>query len=128
MPSFLVTGDEKHRIEFEDGSWIDIRSCVTGLMRARWSKAAAVMRTKVTGNGKAAVTTTEGDFDNERFLAAMLKDIVLGWSDPSPVDVAKLSEAAVTRIREEFDRLNPAAEDEGEALGESEASSPPTTE
>lgn len=119
-PSFLVTGQETHRIEFEDGGWIDIARCVTAMQRARWSNAASTVTTKMVGKGKQAKTETDMSFDNERFLAAFLADIVKGTS-AGPIDVSQLSEAAVTRIQEEFNKLNPSLNDEQEGengLGE----------
>jgi len=118
---FLVTGEERHRIDFGDEFWIDIARSVTAMQRARWSKTATTYKTKVIGRGKKATTDSEMDFDNEAFLRAFLGDVVLAWSEPSPVDVTKLSEAAVTRIQEEFDALNPTDADEDERLGESAA-------
>jgi hypothetical protein len=121
-PGFLVTGEELHRIRFEDGSWIDIRPYVTGLQRARWSKAATKYVTKVVGKGRKARTEAEMDFDNEAFLHAMLSDIVVNTS-VGPVDVSQLREDAVTRIQREFERLNPETEEDDETLGESDAAS-----
>ena len=96
------------RVEFDDGSWIDIARSVTVMQRARWTKAATTYKTKFHGTGKKATTETDMDFDNEKFLMAFLTDIVKDTS-AGPIDVAQLSEIASTRIREEFDRLNPDA-------------------
>ncbi len=116
-PSFLVTGEEVERIEFEDGAWIDIARCVTAMQRARWSKEATTFKTKIVGSGKKRSQESDMDFDNEKFLAAFLRDIVKGWSSAEPVDVTKLAESAVTRIQEEFERLNPTIGDDEEENG-----------
>ena len=116
-PSFLVTGDEIERVEFEDGGWIDIARCVTAMQRARWSKEATVIRTKLVGAGKKAKQESEMDFDNEKFLEAFLRDIVKGWSSDAPLDVTKLSETAVTRIQDVFNGLNPSIGDDEEENG-----------
>ena len=124
--SFLVTGDEKHRIEFEDGAWIDIKRSVSGIEGARWVSASIKNKVKVTGRGKSAVSENEQTQDLAAFMTAKLTAIVAGWSEPIPVDVALLSDTAVNRIMEEFDKLNPSGEDE--ALGESESPSLPIME
>ena len=116
-PSFLVTGEETERIEFEDGGWIDIARCVTAMQRARWSKEATTYKTKVIGRGKNLKQESELDFDNEKFLSAFLRDIVKGWSSDVPVDVTKLSETAVTKIQEVFNDLNPTIGDDEEENG-----------
>ena len=116
-PSFLVTGEEIERIEFDDGGWIDIARCVTAMQRARWSKEATTFKTKIVGSGKKRKQESDMDFDNEKFLTAFLRDVVKGWSAESPLDVTKISESAVTRIQEEFERLNPTLGDEEEENG-----------
>lgn len=116
-PSFLVTGEEIERIEFEDGGWIDIARCVTAMQRARWSKEATTFKTKIVGSGKKRKQESDMDFDNEKFLTAFLTGIVKGWSSDAPLDVTKLSESAVTRIQAEFERLNPQIGDEEEENG-----------
>lgn len=126
-PIFLVTGEETHRIEFEDGSWIDIACSVTAMQRARWTKAATVYRSKIIGVGRKARTETEMDIDQEQWLTAFLTDVVMG-SSVGPIDVSQLSERAVTRIREEFERLNPTpGEEEPEELKNSDTALLPTS-
>jgi hypothetical protein len=117
--SFLVTGEETHRIEFDNGEWIDIARCVSAVQRARWSKEATVYKTKIIGVGKEAQSQTDMEFDQEKFLMAFLRDVVKG-SSRGELESAQIPEATVTRIQDEFDRLNPAlgAEEATNGLGE----------
>lgn len=125
--SFLVTGDETHRIEFEDGAWIDIRRSVTGMQGARWIKAGTQNKTTITGRGKKAVTKTEQTQDLAAFMQAKLEDLVVDTSE-GKIDVTQLSDIAVTRIFEEFDQLNPTDAKADETLGESTSPSSLITE
>jgi hypothetical protein len=126
-PSFLVDGSETHRIEFgESSEWIDIRRSVTGVQGARWVTASIQNKVKITGRGKTTVRTSEQTQDHAAFMIAKLSDIVVDTS-AGKVDVSQLSDLAVTRIFEEFDKLNPTDASEDETLGESESPSSPTT-
>ncbi len=134
-PMFLVNGDETHKIEFPDGSWVAILRAVSGIQRKRWADAAVISTTKWVTTG----TTRKGkpireqqtsvDYSQERFLAAQLRDIVTGWSADEPLDVARIRDPFTTTIVDKFDELNPSADDddEGSAMGESDAGSNPSS-
>lgn len=124
--SFLVVGDETHRIEFENGEWIDIRRSVSGIETNRWRAKAMSYKTKVSGTGKQRTTENVQEYDHSKFLEAKLEGIIVD-SSAGKLDVRRIPDATIERIEEEFANLNPADADEDQRLGESEPDSSPTT-
>lgn len=129
--NFLVRGDEIERIEFDDGAWVDIRRCLTVGERQAINKLSMRRKTRSVVDPKTRKADIQSDieFDDGAWLQSFMEKIIVAWSDETPVrseTIMQMPERMVTRIREEFERLNPDGEDE--SLGESPAGSAPTTE
>lgn len=129
--NFLVRGDETERIEFDDGAWVDIRRCLTVGERQAINKLSMRRKTRSVVDPKTRKTDIQADieFDDGAWLQSFMEKIIVDWSDETPVrpdTIMQMPEWMATRIREEFERLNPDREDE--SLGESLAGSAPTTE
>jgi hypothetical protein len=122
---FLLSGDERHRIEFDGGAWVEITPHVTVGQRQTWSKLATKTKQRIrfTRKGKKAHQEgeTEIDFDNEVFVNAMLGDIVKAWSSPSLLtaeNIKRMPEWMADRIQEVFNELNPQGGEEDDEEGD----------
>ena len=124
--NFLVRGDELHTIDLGGDAWVKIRRCITLDERGELTKQATSSRTRTTvdPDTRRPETVTESQFDRHAFLKGLLVMIVKEWSDETPVSepaIGTLPEALSDKIKTEFDRLNPRADNVDERIAQLEA-------
>lgn len=123
----LLTSPETHRIDLENGEWVEVRRHMTTGDRAAINSRAIVIRAEMglDGTGQGA-RSAQMNLDVGAWGLALLERMIVAWSDPEPVtpeNVARLPEAMADQIREEIDRLNP-GRSEAEKRGSTGGSSP----
>jgi hypothetical protein len=127
----LLVSPETHRIDLENGEWVEVRKHMTNGDRAAVNSRAIIIRAEMGLDGTSSgLRSAQMNLDVGAWGLALLERMVVAWSDPEPVtpeNVSRLSEATADYIREEIDRLNPArteAEKKGSTGGSSPSSRP----
>jgi hypothetical protein len=125
----LLVKPETHRIDLDDGEWVEVRKHMTIGDRAAVNSRAIIFRADMVMGGDAKEpTTAQMTMDAGAWGLALLQRMITAWSDLEPVtpqNIALLPEATADHIRAEIDRLN-AGRDEAEKKGSTVASLSPS--
>lgn len=121
----IILDDDLHRIELEDGEWIDILELVPSFIRRKAQAAAMPMSGQVSmerrEKGKKESVPLNVDFKVGEFNRVLLKEMVKAWSfkdkkeqaiPVTPENIQRLSEIDTDIVLKAIEKLNPERTDE----------------
>lgn len=117
MRKFFVSKADTHRIELEDGQWIDILAICSHRTR---NKAMAAMLKPTAGIDKSVRVNM--DFNVSAFNDVLLKEMIVDWSfadeegkkiPVTPENIDNLAADITQWVIEEIGRLNPVKTEPG---------------
>lgn len=105
------------RLTFGDTDWIDVRDRIYGdNIEAQKDAAAIVAKRKPRDLRRRGNAAELSDYDMPTYLLALMKRLVVAWSDPDPIDENTLMQLPADTAQVVIDHiLNTAGLDEDEA-------------